>query len=529
MSVKLVQLLNSPIQLNITGSITFTGPYDNATDYGVGDAVSYNGSTYVMFSDAGAGTLPTNSTYWTLLTAGSPFALAGGSANQALIKNSGTDYDLAWATINKTFVGLGNVDNTTDLNKPISTATQTALDLKQGLDSTLTALAGYNTNGILTQTAADTFVGRILTGTSNQVIITNGDGVAGAPTFSLPQDIHTGASPTFLGLTLTNLTVDTNTLFVDSTNNAVGFLTTAPTHTITLESTATGIALHRVADQVTNYERFRMYWNSTVATIGTDVGGTGTNRNLALSAGAVTMTIVPSASSGNGVFRFPVSTGIAGAYVVNSSGSLSASSGTQGSLLVNPTFTQTGSAGYNAILVNVTETTTGSGTKYLFRAQVGSTDKFLVSNSGIVTGAEYVQTSSNGIYSSTTASFNKMSGGTLDDGAVIGLGGSTHATLASIGVLRVGATEISRWDTNGITIADAKNIILNTTTGTKIGTSTTQKLGFWNATPIAKPTTGIAGATFVAGAGTAVNDASTFGGYTLKQIAQALINMGLLT
>mgnify|MGYP003116588479 CR=1 FL=1 len=35
-----------------------------------------------------------------------------------------------------------------------------------------------------------------------------------------------------------------------------------------------------------------------------------------------------------------------------------------------------------------------------------------------------------------------------------------------------------------VTIADAKNIVLNTTTGTKIGTATGQKLGFYNATPI---------------------------------------------
>jgi hypothetical protein len=37
--------------------------------------------------------------------------------------------------ITKTMVGLGNVDNTTDLNKPISTATQSALDLKAPLAS----------------------------------------------------------------------------------------------------------------------------------------------------------------------------------------------------------------------------------------------------------------------------------------------------------------------------------------------------------------------------------------------------------
>ncbi len=39
----------------------------------------------------------------------------------------------------------------------------------------------------------------------------------------------------------------------------------------------------------------------------------------------------------------------------------------------------------------------------------------------------------------------------------------------------------------GITISDAKNIVLNTTTGTKIGTATGQKLAFWNATPIVQP------------------------------------------
>ena len=44
--------------------------------------------------------------------------------------------------ITKTDVGLGNVDNTSDANKLISTATQTALDAKQPLDTDLTTIAG---------------------------------------------------------------------------------------------------------------------------------------------------------------------------------------------------------------------------------------------------------------------------------------------------------------------------------------------------------------------------------------------------
>lgn len=39
--------------------------------------------------------------------------------------------------VTKAQVGLGNCDNTTDLNKPISTATQAALDLKAAYEDTI--------------------------------------------------------------------------------------------------------------------------------------------------------------------------------------------------------------------------------------------------------------------------------------------------------------------------------------------------------------------------------------------------------
>jgi len=79
-----------------------------------------------------------------------------------------------------------------------------------------------------------------------------------------------------------------------------------------------------------------------------------------------------------------------------------------------------------------------------------------------------------------------------------------------------------------VNIQDAKNIVLGGTTGTKLGSATTEKLGVWGATPIVQPTTGVAAATFTANSGTAVNDASTFDGYTIKQVVKALRNIGLL-
>lgn len=73
------------------------------------------------------------------------------------------------------------------------------------------------------------------------------------------------------------------------------------------------------------------------------------------------------------------------------------------------------------------------------------------------------------------------------------------------------------------------DIVLGTTTGTKIGTAAAQKLGLYGTTPIIQPTTGVAEATFTQNGGNAVNDDSTFDGYTVKQVVKALRNIGVLT
>lgn len=82
--------------------------------------------------------------------------------NGKVLKAGATAGSAAWASLAKADVGLGSVDNTTDAGKPVSTAQQTALDLKAPLASPAltgtptapTAAGGNNT----TQLATTAFV-----------------------------------------------------------------------------------------------------------------------------------------------------------------------------------------------------------------------------------------------------------------------------------------------------------------------------------------------------------------------------------
>jgi len=96
-----------------------------ATAYIIDDAVSYNGSSYMCILNS-TGNLPTNVTYWSVLSA--KWADWIWAWDMLSTNNLSDIVDAPTSRIN---LWLWNVDNTTDLLKPISTATQNALNNKQ--------------------------------------------------------------------------------------------------------------------------------------------------------------------------------------------------------------------------------------------------------------------------------------------------------------------------------------------------------------------------------------------------------------
>ena len=153
-SYRLVKMLN-PISITVNGTFTPKGAYNGATSYSVGDQVDYNGTSYILYSAASAGTLPTDNTKWGVLaskgdqgiqgipgTPGTPGAdgadgadgtngtnglpgadgadgvdgtngqgvPTGGTTGQQLAKINGTDYNTQW--VNPVDIS-GKADTTT--------------------------------------------------------------------------------------------------------------------------------------------------------------------------------------------------------------------------------------------------------------------------------------------------------------------------------------------------------------------------------------------------------------------------------
>ena len=108
-------------QLVVVGNTSGTNTGDNATNSQYSGLATSKQDTLV----SGTNIKTVNST--SLLGSGNV------AVEPTITATTSADYyrgDKTFATLNKAAVGLGNVDNTSDANKPVSTAQQTAIDAK---------------------------------------------------------------------------------------------------------------------------------------------------------------------------------------------------------------------------------------------------------------------------------------------------------------------------------------------------------------------------------------------------------------
>lgn len=322
---------------------------------------------------------------------------ASGSGGFLIQSNSGTDVGLfgAGGGAGATFYGGVNIDGslTVDTN-------------------TLYVDATNNRVGVGTVTPSYLLHVNAASGTQ---YIMNSSGIIN--TFLMSSTVTSrGYVGTLSNHPFTIRTNATDRLTVDATG-LVGIGTTAPTHSLTLNSTSTGIALYNTADQTTNYERGRLYWNSNVLTLSTELGGTGIARSLQLvavgSGSNATLTITRN-SLPTLAYTWGSTATTSGSYVTFS-GTNTASSGTINAFAITPTINQSSTAGYTALLVNPTETTTGSGTKLLADFQVGGVSKAFISNAGTVSTTSYLTATGDPIGAATS----------MTSGAYLGFTGST--------------------------------------------------------------------------------------------------------
>lgn len=127
-------------------------------------------------------------------------------------------------SLSKSDVALGNVDNTADTSKPVSTAQQTALDLKEDLSnkSTTTTLGTSNTlyptqNAV--KTYVDTAVGSVVATKTGAYVITTSDSTILADTTSAGFAV---TLPTAVGSTkryTIKKIASANTLTIDTTSS----------------------------------------------------------------------------------------------------------------------------------------------------------------------------------------------------------------------------------------------------------------------------------------------------------------------
>jgi hypothetical protein len=304
-------------------TITFpdaTGTVALTTDIAAG-TVTETGTQTLTNKSISLGSNTVTSTLAQLNTAISDADVASLAGTETLTNKTLTSPVINTPTgITKTDVGLANVDNTTDANKPVSTATQTALDLKANLaNPTFTGTvnaAALTLSGDLTVNGTTTTVNSTTVNVSNAFVF---EGTA--------NDFETT-------LTITDPTADRTITLPDATGTVAltSDITVTPSSTSTLTNktltspkinedvavTATATELNYV-DGVTSAIQTQIdgksptAGNASLVTLGTVTTGTWSADTIAINKGGTGATTAMTAATA----LLPAQTSNSGKYLTN--------------------------------------------------------------------------------------------------------------------------------------------------------------------------------------------------------------------
>lgn len=374
-------------------------------------------------------------------------ALAFSSGQLKIIRNTGNSYGVI--TSNNTYVNpswlasialakVTGLDTSIFLRKTVATATYVAKEAGKGLSSNdyTTAeknkLAGIAIGATANSTDAQLRDRSTHTGTQAQNTVTGL--VAALSEKSDTSHTHTTAkisdwtaawAARFAAQSTSGLTEGSNLYYTDARvgtygdarygrlesanswtdNNTFGG-SASPTHAVTLPQGAQWTS-YNTADQTTNFERVRGYWNGPNYSIVAERGGTGSGRSIYIGG---SNTVILGGTNGafsvsvNGVNTqlgiLRVSDGVSSANGSQFSllGTYSNTSGQANGFLAFPTINQSGTAGYRSIFVSPYEQSVGTGSKLLLDLGINSaangagthTSRYNVDNQGNVFANGYM-------------------------------------------------------------------------------------------------------------------------------------------
>ena len=232
MAVKKVFILNQTTPVNIPSGLVPKGAYVAGTDYAVGDSVDYNGSSYVMFVDAAAGTLPTDTTKWQVLANGGVRSV---NTKTGVVVIDPDDLDDT-ATTNKFVTAadkviLGNTSGTNSGDNAANTSiAATKLDDFATPDNNTDLNANTTNHGLLLQATAPA---------ANELNVV---GIANGETVYANKDLFNTTNPAALGSVGSGTAIQASRSDHIHANPAIDTLAAA-TNITTLDSSTTAHGL----------------------------------------------------------------------------------------------------------------------------------------------------------------------------------------------------------------------------------------------------------------------------------------------